>query len=50
LPIKDHLTQRTNVLVIGCGSAGFLSAIEIKKYGLDACILGKRSKTEAHTV
>ena len=48
--INDHLTQITNVLVIGCGGAGLRSAIEIKKAGLDVCILGKRPKTDAHTV
>jgi len=50
LQIKDHLTNITNVLVIGCGGAGLRSAIEIKKSGLDVCILGKRPKTDAHTV
>ncbi len=50
MPVKDHLTQVTNVLVIGCGGAGLRSAIEIKKSGLDVCILGKRPKTDAHTV
>ena len=47
---KEHLTQITNVLVIGCGGAGLRSAIEIKKAGLDVYILGKRPKTDAHTV
>ena len=46
----DHLTQVTNILVIGCGGAGLRSAIEIKKAGLDVCILGKRPKTDSHTV
>ncbi len=50
MPITDHLTQITNVLVIGCGGAGLRSAIQIKKSGLDVCILGKRPKTDAHTV
>ncbi|AIQ95570.1 FAD-dependent oxidoreductase [Prochlorococcus sp. MIT 0604] len=50
MPVKDHLTQITNVLVIGCGGAGLRSAIEIKKSGLDVTILGKRPKTDAHTV
>jgi len=36
--------------VIGCGGAGLRSAIEIKKSGLDVCILGKRPKNDAHTV
>ncbi len=50
MPFSDHLTQITNVLVIGCGGAGLRSAIEIKKSGIDVCILGKRPKTDAHTV
>ena len=48
--LKDHLTQITNVLVIGCGGAGLRSAIEIKENGLDVNILGKRPKTDSHTV
>ena len=49
--MKDHhITKLSNVLVIGCGGAGLRSAIEIKKSGLDVCILGKRPKTDAHTV
>ena len=50
MPVSSHLTQITNVLVIGCGGAGLRSAIEIKKSGLDVCILGKRPRTDAHTV
>ena len=50
LPVKEHLTHISNVLVIGCGGAGLRSAIEIKKSGIDVCILGKRPKTDAHTV
>ena len=50
MTLKEHLTQISNVLVIGCGGAGLRSAIEIKKSGLDVCILGKRPKTDAHTV
>ncbi len=46
----DYLTQITNVLVIGCGGSGLRSAIEVKKHGLDVCILGKRPKNDAHTV
>ena len=45
-----NLTHTTNVLVIGCGGAGLRSAIAIKKEGLDVTILGKRPKTDAHTV
>ena len=50
MAVKEHLTHISNVLVIGCGGAGLRSAIEIKKSGLDVCILGKRPKTDAHTV
>ena len=50
MSFRNHLTQITNVLVIGCGGAGLRSAIEVKKSGLDVCILGKRPKTDAHTV
>ncbi len=39
--VTDHLTHISNVLVIGCGGSGLRSAIEIKKAGLDVCILGK---------
>ena len=46
----DHKIQRTNILVIGCGGAGLRSAIEIKKAGLDVIVLGKRPRTDAHTV
>jgi len=47
---KNHLTNVSNVLVIGCGGAGLRSAIEIKNAGLDVKILGKRPKNDAHTV
>ena len=50
MPVKEHLTQISNVIVIGCGGAGLRSAIEIKKSGLNVCILGKRPRTDAHTV
>ena len=45
-----HRTLTTKVLVIGCGGAGLRAAIEIKSQGLDVKILGKRPKTDAHTV
>ncbi len=48
--LKNHLTNVSNVLVIGCGGAGLRSAIEIKNAGLDVTILGKRPKNDAHTV
>jgi len=50
LTFNIHTTQISNVLVIGCGGAGLRSAIEVKKSGLDVCILGKRPRTDSHTV
>ena len=50
MTFNTHLTQISNVLVIGCGGAGLRSAIEVKKAGLDVCILGKRPRTDSHTV
>ncbi len=47
---NSHLNNISNVLVIGCGGAGLRAAIEVKNAGLDVCILGKRPKTDAHTV
>ena len=47
---NSHLNNISNVLVIGCGGAGLRAAIEVKKAGLDVCILGKRPRTDAHTV
>ncbi len=45
----DHLTEITNVLVVGCGGAGLRAAIEVKKAGLNVFVLGKRPKTDSHT-
>ena len=50
MTFNKNLTQVSNVLVIGCGGAGLRSAIEVKKAGLDVCILGKRPRTDSHTV
>ena len=50
MTFKNHLTNINNVLFIGCGGSGLRAAIEIKKAGLDVCILGKRPKNDAHTV
>ena len=36
MTVKEHLTQISNVLVIGCGGAGLRSAIEIKKVDVTA--------------
>ena len=48
--IQNHLTDVTNVLVIGCGGAGLRAAIEVKAQNLSVKVLGKRSKYDAHTV
>ncbi len=47
---NNHLTQISNVLVIGCGGAGLRAAIEVKLAGLEVSVLGKRAKTDPHTV
>ena len=47
---NNHLTQVSNVLVIGCGGAGLRAAIEVKMSGLDVSVLGKRVRTDSHTV
>ena len=46
----NHLTQISNVLIIGCGGAGLRAAIEVKLKGLQVTVLGKRIKTDPHTV
>ena len=48
--MKDHSTDISNVLIIGCGGAGLRAAIEVKKHNLDVKVLGKRCKTDSHTV
>ena len=50
MPLNNHITQITNVLVIGCGGAGLRAAIEVKLAGLEVSVLGKRPKTDSHTV
>jgi len=45
-----HTTQISNVLIIGCGGAGLRAAIEVKSAGLEVSVLGKRIKTDSHTV
>ena len=46
----NHKTEITNILIVGCGGAGLRAAIEIKSQGLDVKVIGKRPKTDAHTV
>ena len=47
---NENLNQISHVLVIGCGGAGLRAAIEAKLGGLEVTVLGKRPKTDAHTV
>tara|TARA_B100000700_G_scaffold331714_1_gene467446 strand:+ start:7072 stop:8838 length:1767 start_codon:yes stop_codon:yes gene_type:complete len=47
---SNHTTQISNVLVIGCGGAGLRAAIEVKLAGLQVSVLGKRARTDSHTV
>tara|TARA_Y100001968_G_scaffold56811_1_gene47925 strand:- start:308 stop:616 length:309 start_codon:yes stop_codon:yes gene_type:complete len=47
---NNHTTQISNVLIIGCGGAGLRAAIEVKLAGLQVSVLGKRVKTDSHTV
>ena len=47
--MNDHLTQISNVLVIGSGGAGLRAAIEVKQSGLSVTVLGKRQKKDVHT-
>jgi len=45
-----YRTRATNVLVIGAGAAGLRAAIAAHEAGTDVLILGKRVRTDAHTV
>ena len=40
----------SNILVIGCGGAGLRAAIEAKISGLNVKVLGKRARSDSHTV
>ena len=48
--MNNYLTDISNILVIGCGGAGLRAAIEVKKNNLSVKVLGKRPKSDAHTV
>lgn len=50
MAFHNHLTNTSNILIIGCGGAGLRAAIEVKLAGLDVLVLGKRPKNDAHTV
>ena len=43
-------TRTTNVLVIGSGGAGLRAAIAATEAGADVLIVGKRARSDAHTV
>ena len=47
---NNHLTQISNVLVVGCGGAGLRAAIEVKLAGLQVSVLGKRHRSDSHTI
>ncbi len=47
--MHNHLTEITNILVIGSGGAGLRAAIEAKLAGLDVKVIGKRNKYDVHT-
>ena len=48
--MNQHSTQISNVLIIGSGGAGLRAAIEAKEQGMDVIVLGKRQRTDVHTV
>ncbi len=48
--MNTNLVNINNILVIGCGGAGLRAAIEAKSNGLQVSVLGKRNKSDAHTV
>ena len=48
--MNKHSTQISNVLIIGSGGAGLRAAIEAKEQGMDVIVLGKRQRTDVHTV
>jgi succinate dehydrogenase / fumarate reductase, flavoprotein subunit len=43
-------TERADVLVIGTGGAGLRAAIAARQTGADVLVLGKRARSDAHTV
>src|SRR5918992_4693229 len=45
-----HRTDSANVLIIGTGAAGWRAAIAATQAGVEARMIGKRSRHDAHTV
>ncbi len=50
LSLEEPLRLTTDVLVIGTGGAGLRAATELDERGQRVLVLGKRPKTDAHTV
>ena len=48
--MTTHRTRTTNVLVIGAGGAGLRAAIAATDAGADVLVVGKRARSDAHTV
>ncbi len=48
--LEKYETQISNILIIGSGGAGLRAAIECKKYGMSVSVVGKRNKSDVHTV
>jgi succinate dehydrogenase / fumarate reductase flavoprotein subunit len=49
LPAPVH-TQVSNVLVVGSGGAGLRAAIAAAEAGVEVTVIGKRTRSDAHTV
>jgi len=49
MPTTEHRLS-THVLVIGSGGAGLRAAIELASQSVDVLLVGKRSKSDPHTV
>jgi len=47
---SEYIKENSDVLIIGCGGAGLRAGIEVKENGLSPKILGKRPKSDSHTV
>ncbi|MEM1423836.1 MAG: FAD-dependent oxidoreductase, partial [Planctomycetota bacterium] len=48
--VVRHMTDISNVLVIGSGGAGLRAAIEAKRAGFEVTVIGKRPRGDVHTV
>ena len=50
ISIQESEVRNTGVLVIGAGAAGLRAAIELHERGVPVLVLGKRARSDAHTV